>query len=380
MSFLWLIGHNVWSKKVRSMLTASAVAVGVLVVVVLGIVTDSIRTTAAGVLKVGAADFTISQKGLNDILESALTEQQLERVQQDPGVASALGVLLDTESLDADHPLVVEVGIRPEDLEPFGVRIADGRAFGADSEDEVMIGVRLAQDLGVGPGDTIHIAGADHTIVGVFNTGNTFGDSAVMFPLVPFQAFERQPGGLSLFFVKVADSGGSSADKAAVVKEVEQRIEHDNPILIGIKNLLEFGRADRSYQLISGADQAATIVAIAVGAIVVANAMLLSLVERYREFGVLRAIGWSRRRLIALIFGEAAIIAFIGACIGVGLAFVGVWILADLPDLAGILKPSFEPWIFGRALVTATAVTALGALYPALRAARLSPQEAMRRE
>lgn len=372
MSFIWLIGHNVWSKKVRSMLTASAVAVGVLVVVVLGIVTDSIRTTAAGVLKVGAADFTISQRGLNDILESALTEQQLQRVQQDPDVSSAIGVLLDTESLDQEHPLLVEVGIRPEDLEPFGVRVADGRAFAADSKDEVMVGVRLAQDLGIGPGDTIDVADGPKKVVGVFNTGNTFGDGAVMFPLVPFQAYERQPGGLSLFFVKVL--------KGASVKAVEARIEEQNPILIGIKNLLEFGRADRSYQLISGADRAATIVAIVVGAIVVANAMLLSLVERYREFGVLRAIGWSRRRLVALIFGEAAIIAFVGACLGVGLAFGAIWILADLPDLAGVLKPTFEAWVFGRALVTATAVTAIGALYPALRAARLSPQEAMRRE
>ena len=372
MSFIWLIGHNVWSKKVRSMLTAAAVAVGVLVVVALGIVTDSIRTTAAGVLKVGAADFTISQKGLSDILESALTEQQLTRVQKTPGVKSAIGVLLDTEALDKDHPLVVEVGIRPEDLAPFGVRLAAGREFTAEAADEIMVGVRLAQDIGVGPGDTLQIGGSDKTVVGVFNTGNTFGDSTVMFPLVPFQAYERQPGGLSLFFVKV--------DKGTQVKALEQRIERDNPLLLGIRNLLEFGRADRGYQLITGADKAATIVAVAVGAIVVANAMLLSLVERYREFGVLRAIGWSRRRLIALIFGEAAIIAFIGACLGVVIAFIAVWVLADLPDLAGILKPTFEAWVFGRALVTATAVTALGALYPALRAARLSPQEAMRRE
>ena len=382
MSFIWLIGHNVWSKKVRSMLTAAAVAVGVLVVVALGIVTDSIRTTAAGVLKVGAADFTISQKGLSDILESALTEQQLTRVQKTPGVKSAIGVLLDTESLDKDHPLVVEVGIRPEDLAPFGVRLAAGREFTAEAADEIMVGVRLAQDIGVGPGDTLQIGGSDKTVVGVFNTGNTFGDSTVMFPLVPFQAYERQPGGLSLFFVKV--------DKGTQVKALEQRIERDNPLLLGIRNLLEFGRAVPAgkfvqtahigYQLITGADKAATIVAVAVGAIVVANAMLLSLVERYREFGVLRAIGWSRRRLIALIFGEAAIIAFIGACLGVVIAFIAVWVLADLPDLAGILKPTFEAWVFGRALVTATAVTALGALYPALRAARLSPQEAMRRE
>jgi putative ABC transport system permease protein len=372
MSFIWLIGHNVWSKKVRSMLTAAAVAVGVLVVVTLGIVTDSIRTTAAGVLEVGAADFTISQKGLNDILESALTEQQLERVRATPGVRSAIGVLLSTDKLDDEHPLVVEVGIRPEDLEPFGVRIATGRPFAADAEDEIMVGVRLAQELGVGPGDTLHIADSDRTVVGVFNTGNTFGDSAVMFPLVPFQAYQRQPGGLSLFFVKV--------EPGTSVPQLERRIEEENPVLIGIRNLLEFGRADRGYQLISGADRAATIVAIAVGAIVVANAMLLSLIERYREFGVLRAIGWSRSRLVALIFGEAAIIAFIGACLGVGIGFAAVWVLADLPDLQGVLKPTFEGWVFGRALLTAAAVTALGALYPALRAARLSPQEAMRRE
>ncbi|MBS1838603.1 MAG: ABC transporter permease [Actinobacteria bacterium] len=372
MSFTWLIGHNVWSKKVRSMLTASAVAIGVIVVVVLGIVTDSIRTTAAGVLKVGAADFTVSQKGLSDILESALTDQQLQRVKEVPGVKSAIGVLLDTEALNKDNPLVVEVGIRPEDLAPFGVRIADGRAFTPESNDEIMMGIRLAQNLGVGPGDTIKIGGGQKKIVGVFNTGNTFGDSTVMFPLVPFQAYERQPGGLSLFFVKT--------DKGVPPGQVERRMEKDNPILLGIKNLLEFGRADRSYELITAADRAATIVAVVVGAIVVANAMLLSLVERYREFGVLRAIGWSRRRLFALIFGEAGIIAFIGACLGVGIAFLAVWILQGLPELAGILKPTFEGWVFGRALLTAVAVTALGALYPAIRAARLSPQEAMRRE
>lgn len=44
-------------------------------------------------------------------------------------------------------------------------------------------------------GRRIHLAGGDKTVVGIFATRNVFGDSAVMFPLVPFQAFERQPGG-----------------------------------------------------------------------------------------------------------------------------------------------------------------------------------------
>ncbi len=372
MSFTWLIWHNVWSKKVRSALTALAVAVGVGTVVVLGIVTASLRTTAAGVLEVGTADLTIAQQGVNDILNSALTEPQLEQVRSVPGVQSAIGALLSTDSLDADHPLVIQVGIRPEDLTPFGVQVAAGRAFTADAEDEVMVGIRLAQDLGLRPGSTLDIAGGPKTVVGVFNTGSVFGDGAVMFPLVAFQAYQRQPAGLSLIFVKTAP--GTS------VSEVQKEVEATSPLLVGIRNLLDFGRADRSFQLITGADRAASIVAIAVGAIIVMNAMLLSLIERYREFGVLRAIGWSRVRLVAMVFGETAIIALVGAAIGVGLAFGGVLVLSRLPDLAGVLKPTYGSWVFGRALATATAVTLLGALYPALRAARLSPQEAMRRE
>ena len=118
-----------------------------------------------------------------------------------------------------------------------------------------------------------------------------------MFPLVPFQGLRtptRRPvvvlrEGRRHTQVKALSSGSSGTTRCCSASGT----------------CFEFGRADRGYQLITGADKAATIVAIAVGAIVVANAMLLSLVERYREFGVLRAIGWSRRRLIALIFGEA---------------------------------------------------------------------------
>jgi putative ABC transport system permease protein len=372
MSFAGLILHNVWMKWVRSALTALAVAVAVVTVLTLGIVTDSIRTTALGILQVGAADFTVAQQGVNDILESALTEDQLGRIKTVPGVGTAVGVLLNTDELDAKHPLVVEIGIKPEDLRPFGVRIAAGRAFDPLTDKEVMVGIRLAQELGVDPGDVLDVAGGPKEVVGIFNTGNVFGDSAVMLPLTSFQAFERQPGGLTLLFVKTTP--GTS------VAAVQRRVEASSPLLVGISNLLEFGRADRSYQLISGVDRAATIVAVGVGAIIVMNAMLLSLVERYREFGVLRAVGWSRTRLVALIFGETFIIAMGGAVIGVGLAFVAVRLLANLPALVGILKPTYQAWIFGRALATAIAVTALGALYPSVRAARLSPQEAMRHE
>ena len=80
MSFAWLIVHNVWMKRVRSLLTALAVSVAVVTVLTLGIVTDSIRTSAAGILQVGKADFTVSQRGVSDVLQSALSEQQLAQM------------------------------------------------------------------------------------------------------------------------------------------------------------------------------------------------------------------------------------------------------------------------------------------------------------
>jgi putative ABC transport system permease protein len=372
MSFLWLIVHDVRVKRVRSALTAIAIAIGVMTVVAIGIVTDSVRATAAGVLQVGQADFTIAQRNVSDILQSALTDRQLERVRHLPGVASSVGVLLDTERLDAEHPLLIEIGIAPNDLAPFGVQMVAGRPFDATATDEVIVGSRLAQDLNLKLGDRINVADGRKRVVGIYTTGNVFGDSAVMLPLVPFQAYERQPGGLSLFFVKVKPGTD--------IATVKQQVAASSPILVPISNLTEFGRADRDYRLITAADRGATILAVIIGAIIVMNTMLLSLVERYREFGILRAIGWSRRRVVALVLGEAVTIGFFGAALGVGFAYVLVRILARLPQMQGVLHPNYTAGIFARALLVATAVAFLGALYPAGRAARLAPLEAIRRE
>jgi putative ABC transport system permease protein len=106
----------------------------------------------------------------------------------------------------------------------------------------------------------------------------------------------------------------------------------------------------------------------------------LSLIERYREFGILRAIGWSRRRVVTLVLGEAITIGFAGAALGVAFAYVVIRVLARLPELEGILHPDYTAGVFARALFTAAAVAFLGALYPAIRAARLAPLAAMRRE
>jgi len=372
MPFLVLIARNVLTRKVRSLLTGIAVAIGIMTVVALGVLTHSLRETATSILRTGSADFTIAQKGVSDVLFSAMDETQVKQIQSYPEVETAVGVLIGSFKLDANHPFFLEIGIQPEDLEPFGVQVVAGRAYGADATDEAMLGYRAARDLGKTVGDTITLDAVDYKVVGIFSTGEVFGDSASMLPLPQLQAEERKPGSVTLAFVKVKPGTNIDALRA--------KIEHAMPELATVRTVSEFGRVDRNLSLISAANAAITIVALIIGAVGVMNTMMMSVFERTREFGVLRAVGWSRRRVLALVMGEAFLIALASAAVGVGMGFIAVKLIQRLPEVVGFFQPVYTAAVFGRALGIAVGMAVIGALYPAVRAALLEPLEALRHE
>jgi putative ABC transport system permease protein len=370
--FATLIARNVLTRKVRSILTGAAVAIAIMTVVALGVLTHSLRRTAVSVLQTGTADFTVAQKNVSDVLYSALDEEDVTRIQQTPGVQSAVGVLVAAVQLDSDHPFFLELGIQPDQLTTFGVGVVAGQPYSADATDEVMLGYRAARDLNKSVGDTIVIDNTQFRVVGIFSTGQVFGDEASMLPLTNLQTLERKPGAVTLAFVKVQ----SGAD----VDSVRARIEHDNAQLATVRTASEFGRVDRNLRLISAANVGISILALVIGAIGVMNTTAMSVFERTREFGVLRAVGWTRARVISLVMGEAVVISFMGACFGIALGFIAIRLIQRVPDLVGVFQPDYPAGIFGRALGIAMGMALFGALYPAIRAALLSPLEALRNE
>jgi putative ABC transport system permease protein len=172
----------------------------------------------------------------------------------------------------------------------------------------------------------------------------------------------------------------AQVSRGADLTAVRDRLEAASPQLITIRTVSDFGRADRSLALIEAADRGSAVLAILIGAVVVMSAMSMSFVERSREFGVLAAIGWSRRRVLAMILGEALTMGLLGAAVGSGLSFAAVVAVQHLPSLAGVLHPEYTTAVFGRALYTAAAMSLLGALHPAARAALATPLEALRHE
>jgi len=372
MSFFWLIVRNVSTRKVRSALTGGGVAIAIMTVFALGVLTFSLRQTAISILRTGSADFTIGQKGVSDVLYSSLDEEQLRRIASYPEVESAVGVLIAVVELDKEHPFFLELGMPPEHLEPFGVQVVDGRPYSATAQDEIMLGYRAARDLGKSVGDTMKIDDQEFKVVGIFQTGQVFGDSASMLPLVTLQAMERKPGNVTLIFVRV---------KPGVdVEALRSKIDKENPEMATVRTESEFGRIDRNLKLISAANVGASILALVIGAIGVMNTTVMSVFERTREFGVLRAVGWSRFRVLALVMGEAVLIALAGAGVGLLAGLVAIQLIREVPDLVGVFQPDYPGDVFGRALGIAIGMAFIGALYPALRAALLKPLEALRHE
>ncbi len=296
MTFFDLILRNLWKKKARSLGLLLAVAVAVMTVVALDVTSSGLEQSAAAIISIGKADFTVAQKGASSALTSTIDRSELAKIRQTPGVQSAVGVLVETEHINADNPVFIEIGIQPSDLSAFGVKVVAGRTYAATSTNEVMLGWTAAANLGLHVGDRFHANGTTNTVVGIYSTGNAFGDAGAMFPLPAIQGYNRLPGIVTLAFVKV-QPGHSIATVAA-------RVAYDQPQLTTIRTANQFGRADTNLVYLQAAVNGSTVLAILIGAIIVGNTMLLSLFERTREFGLLRAFGWTRRRTVISAVGR----------------------------------------------------------------------------
>jgi len=372
MSLLTLVLENLWAKKARSVGIALAVGVAVMTVVTLTVVSSGLEGSAAEVLTVGKADFTVAQNGVSDVLFSSLDDREVRAVRSTPGVQSAVGVLLETERINAANPLFIEIGIAPSDLRSFGVTVLAGRPYAPNARHQVMLGWRAAQNLGLHVGSRFYGNGTWNSVVGIFRTGISYGDLGGMFPLPALQAYNRVPGSVTLVFVKTRPG--------ASIARAERNLTSRHPELTTIQTASQFGRADRNLVFLEAATTGSTILAILIGAVIVGNTMLLSLFERTREFGLLRAIGWARTRVVGLVVGEGIGLALVGSAVGVGLSFAATAVLQSLPQLVGVLHANYSPQAFWRGLYTGLGMAVIGALYPAVRAADLAPLKALSRE
>lgn len=397
----------IWAHKLRSALTLLGMIIGVMAVVVVYSLIQGFNTYVdEKIAGIGAKSFTIQRFNPLEDFKDTDTIAAAQRRNKDL-------TLEDFEYLKERGTLIGKIGARArgtpsiikhgdqilEDVFVSGATpaiadienrdIADGR-FIVDPENDAAqrvayLGADVATKLfpaGSPVGQEITISGLPYRVIGVETArGTIFGIPQDNFILVPLKAYATNFGGLirqrSLYFVatsKTDDQFNDAVDEARFLMRVRRKLaasEKDNFGIITPDAIT--GLRDRLFGTIFLVAIAVPSIALLVGAIVIMNIMLVSVTERTKEIGIRKSLGARQMDILKQFLVEAVTLSAMGGAVGVTIA----WIIGRV--LTAIFFPTFlSIGAVAIAVGVSMAVGVMAGVFPAWKAARLDPIEALR--
>jgi len=394
----------IWSNKLRSFLTVlgNIVAVTSIIAVVSLVQGMNGYVTNAILSGVGADNFTIQR------MPVVRTEADEERVRNNPRITldEAEAVRKYSENVGA-----VAAQTQSRSMASFGSESVDGVQVQGVSRDYVYFGTFNAERgrlinpaeidanrpvtvlgwdvadklFGIAdPIDKIVTIGTLHfRVVGVAEKKGSFlGNSQDNFAIIPLSVFRKMFGsrffGMQLLVKpKNPDLVKVAMDDATVAMRIQRRLRPNEPDNFGMFTSDTFldiyhTATNGIFAVLIGV----VALSLVVGGIVIMNIMLMVVSERTREIGLRKALGARRRDIIWQILTESVTLSTFGGFIGTGLGFIAAMIVSKLTPLPSTV----QPWSVAIGIGITAIVGLFFGLYPAMRAARLDPIEALRRE
>lgn len=374
---------NPFRNRTRATLAIIGIAIGIATIVALGMVTGGLQSSTQSTLKAGSAEITVTKIGSGNFGSSggAMDESLVTDLKNTNGVKDTAGILRVNSNVSTSSGgsgfgsmsgFLVN-GIDSSKLALVGIDSVNGTIFTNGSSNEIIIGKTVAQNLNKTVGSTIDIYGTEFEVTGIFESGNFIYDIGAFTSLSTLQNLTNNTGKVSYIQVKVNDNANAS--------QVSKTIQDERPNDLSATTAVDqANRINQSLGMIDTASWAISLLAIVIGGVGVINTMIMSVFERTREIGVLKAVGWKDRRILGMILGESIILTLVAAVVGIILGIVAVEIIFKL----FITSQSFEAVLTMDTLLKAFGVALLvgivGGLYPAYRASRLAPTEALRYE
>jgi len=389
--------------KLRSFLTLLGVILAVTtLVVVMSFVAGMNFYVADRIANLGANVFIVDRFGIitsQDAWVKAqkrplITMDDYERLRDSMKTAKAVAAL-------DDHNIEIRsgnerlentdvMGVSPNYAEVRNINVAQGRFINQTDDDHrgqvVFIGADVADRLfaNVDPiGKVVRAETHEYQVIGVAERiGSAFGQSQDNFMIIPLHTFEKElhrPRDWVGIFVQAgsAEMMAACEDEARMLMRAWRHLPYDakdNFAILGSDSIMKLW--DDLTGTLGRVAVGIVSVFLLVGGIVIMNIMLASVTERTREVGIRRALGARKKHILLQFMMESAVLAATGGIIGVLLAYGLVELLGTVTSIP--LKMSMTAVVIS--LCMSTAVGLIFGVYPATRAAKLDPIEALRAE
>jgi putative ABC transport system permease protein len=397
---LSIVYRNVKQRKTRSALTILGITVGIGAVIALislgmgmeAAITEQLIEMADVIMVMpGPQEFGFGAFG-------SFTDRDLASVRRIDGVKDVVGMRGEIEDVtyrDESFRLTV-TGIDPDDIVAvFGETIrrqedetgmAAGRDLRENDKQACEIGYSIAYDFfdqDIGVNDRLTINGSKFRVVGVLEEQGGFRaevDSAI-YVTTRDSITILDNENVSELFVRVHDI----EDAERIADEIEERID-DNHKLDDFTTAMTMGSAIEQLESVFGILQVVLIaissISLIVAAMGIMNTMLMSVMERTHEIGIMKAIGAKNRNILSLFLFEAGLVSLLGGLCGCVLGVLGARAISfgiqtgfDV-EIAAVVEPA----VLLGGVAVAVVVGMLSGLYPARKASKMSPVEAVKYE
>jgi len=387
--------RNLRRRRLRTALTVSGIVVGIaLMFVLLTLVAGMDVQVRQMVRAMGGADITIyngTRGGMGEpwAMRSwgTLNESLTASIQEFPGVFAVSPQLTINGLINGTWSTINGISPASYSTVTGGLNVVEGNALQEDSTSVIVLGKTLAANLNATLGEFVAINttasnGLNFKIIGIFETGMSFIDQTAYIPLEDAQNLTNQQGLVSSILVKCTDPN--------LVSDVANLISSQIEGLRVVTQTVMVQQASQMLNTMTFFFTSIGAVALTAGSVGVVNTMVMSVVERTREIGTLKAIGARNSTILRIFLTEALQIGLLGGVMGV---ISGIGASYALPIAMGgffrgipgqgrvstpIITPAITPINIALCFMLGTIVGTLSGLYPALRAARMKPVEALR--
>jgi len=370
--------RSISRRRFRSALTILGVIIGISTIVSLMTLGYGMRAQVKTTLNeiLGAGILMSSSSGGVDIPEYVQSF-----ILQVPGVNECVPVI--TTMVRIGEQPILAVGIDPDQaLKLYHVTLEEGAIPEKGEGDSIVFGTTTAARLKISVGDSVTLSptsggkGKTFKVVGLLRSvGASEMDIGCFMSLEAAQDMLGKEGYVSAFLIRLKDP--------QLGEEVEQTLKQMFPKADITRQEELMRQIDRIMSIINGVLLALAAVSLGVGGLGILNTGMMSVHERRREIGMLKAVGAERWHVLMLFLSEALIISLIGGGIGCGLGLAGVYLIQWFVSTLGlnlVIPLLISPEILIGAILIAAFIGVVAGLYPSWQAANVPPVEALRYE